>query len=106
MDLWTVHSVDLRTDETTKIVLKVACPQSQNVAKALDGQPYMAGIWVSRLGFEPRGWDLSLAAGIWALKLGFEPPGWDLSLEAGIKASRLDFGSRSWDLSLEDGKNV
>ena len=28
-----------------------------------------AGIWASRLGFEPRGWDLGLEASIWALML-------------------------------------
>ena len=35
------------------------------------------GIRASRVGFEPRGWDVSL----W---LGFEPQGWDLSLKAEI----------------------
>ena len=28
-----------------------------------------AGIWASRLGFGPQGWDLGLKAGIWALRL-------------------------------------
>ena len=30
------------------------------------------GIWASRLGFEPRGGDLSLKAGIWASKGGMK----------------------------------
>ena len=33
---------------------------------------FKAGIWASRLGFGPRGWDLGLEAGIWALRLGSE----------------------------------
>ena len=34
-----------------------------------------AGIWASRLGFGPQGWDLDLKAGIWALRLGSESVG-------------------------------
>ena len=41
------------------------------------GLDLFAGIWASRMGFEPRGWDLSLKAGIWASRLGFGPRwGW------------------------------
>ena len=32
-----------------------------------------AGIWASRLGFEPQGWGLGLEARIWASRLGFGP---------------------------------
>ena len=45
---------------------------------------FKAGICVLRLGFEPKGWDLSLEAGILAWRLRFEPQGWDLSFKAGI----------------------
>ena len=36
---------------------------------------FKAGIWASRLGFGPQGWDLGLDTGIWALRLGFESEG-------------------------------
>ena len=62
---------------------------------------FETGIWVSRLGFEPLGWDLSLEVGISASKLGFEPWSRDLSLKAGIWASRLRFELWGWDLTLE-----
>ena len=35
-----------------------------------------------RLGFGPRRWDLRLEAGIWASRLGFWPRGCDLSFKA------------------------
>ena len=40
------------------------------------------GIWASRLGFGPQGWDLGLEVGIWASRLGFGPRGWALGLRA------------------------
>ena len=60
-----------------------------------------AGIWASRLGFEPRGWDLNHEAVIWAMMLGFEPLGWDLSFMAEIWALRLEFEPQGWHLSLK-----
>ena len=51
-----------------------------------------AGIWASRLGFGPQGWDLGLKVGFWASRLGLGAQGWDLGLKAGFWASRLGFG--------------
>ena len=75
-----------------------------------------AGMWASRLGCRPWGWDLSLEARILASRPGFEPWDWhlslgtgiwalrlDLSLKTGIWASRLGFEPGDWDLSLKTG---
>ena len=43
-----------------------------------------AGIWASRLGFGPQGWDSGLESRIWASSLGFGPRSKDLGLEARI----------------------
>ena len=62
-----------------------------------------AGIWASRLGFGPQGWDLGLESRIWASSLGFGPRGKDLGLEDRTLASKLGFGPRGWDLDLGVG---
>ena len=49
--------------------------------------------------------------GIWASRQGFEPCGWDLGLDAKITVSKRDEGRDSgvgsrkegWDLGMEDG---
>ena len=46
------------------------------------------GIWASRLGFEPQGWDLRIQARIWALRLEFGPRDYVLGLKTRILAPR------------------
>ena len=41
---------------------------------------------------------MGLEPGIWASRLGFGPQGWNLGLKTGIFTSRLEFRPQDWDL--------
>ena len=60
-----------------------------------------AGIWASKLVFEPQGLDLGLKAGILPQGCNFGLKARILGLRAGFWTSRLGFGSQGRDLDLK-----
>ena len=56
-----------------------------NFLLLLLGLDLLAGIWASRMGFGPQGWDLGLQARILAFRLGFGPQRWNFDLDIRIE---------------------